>query len=162
MDGEGIFSKPPAYNRETKGDFPMINNYENRISGDSPFKPSFEQYIQSNPGRGSLKVQVSAANQSFPVDNVFVDVAVLSDGVRYSLYHDVTDSSGIVNEIVLPSCAAADNNSPETAGKNDVTYLVSVYHPAFKEVVDFPVTVQDRVETILPVALEPLSNGTEA
>lgn len=140
----------------------MINNYENRVSGDSPFKPEFEEYIQGNPGRGTLKVQVSSANQSFPVGNVFVDVAVLSNGIRYSLYQDVTDSSGIVDEIVLPSCAAADNNSPETAGRKDATYLVSVFHPAFKEVVDFPVTVQDRVETILPIVLEPLNNGMEA
>ena len=139
----------------------MINNFENRVSGASPFKPEFEQYIGSHPGRGSLKVQVSAANRSFPVQNVFVDVAVMSDGTRYSLYHDVTDESGIVNEIVLPACSAADNNSPETAGKDDTVYLISVFHPAFREVVDFPVTVQDRIETILPVALEPLSGDRE-
>ena len=85
----------------------------------------------------------------------------MSDGTRYSLYHDVTDESGIVNEIVLPACSAADNNSPETAGKDDTVYLISVFHPAFREVVDFPVTVQDRIETILPVALEPLSGDRE-
>ena len=139
----------------------MINSYENRISGDSPFKPSFEPYLSSHPGRGSLKVQVSAANQSFPVKNVFVDVALISDGTRYSLYNDVTDESGIVNEIVLPSCSASDNNSPETAGKDDAVYLISVYHPAFREVIDFPVTIQDRIETILPVVLEPLGGGME-
>lgn len=138
-----------------------MNNYENRISGDSPFKPEFEDFISKNPGRGSLKVQVSAANRSFPVKNVFVDVALVQNGVRYSIYHDVTDSSGIVNEIVLPSCMSSDNNSPETAGKSDTTYLVSVFHPAFMEIVDFPVTIQDRIETILPVALEPLNEGTE-
>ena len=54
----------------------MVNQFENRISGDSPFKPEFEQYVSSHPGRGSLKVQVSAANRSFPVKNVFVEVAV--------------------------------------------------------------------------------------
>lgn len=144
-----------------KGEFFMMTNYENHISGVSPFKPEFESYINSNPGRGSLKVQVSAANQSFPVKNVFVEVALVENGVRYSIYKDVTDSSGIVNEIVLPSCMAAENNSPETAGKSDVTYLVSVFHPDFEEIVDYPVTIQDRIETILPVALEPLSNGGE-
>ena len=106
-------------------------------------------------------MQVSAANRSFPVKNVFVDVAMVQNGVRYSIYHDVTDSSGIVNEIVLPSCMGSDNNSPETAGKSDATYLVSVFHPAFQEIVDFPVTIQDRIETILPVALEPLNDGAE-
>ena len=139
----------------------MITDYENRVSGDSPFKPEFEKYITDNPGRGSLKVQISAANQSFPVKNVFVEVALVEDGVRYSLYHDVTDSSGIVNEIVLPSCSATQNNSPETAGQNEKTYLVSAYHPAFAEIIDYPVTIQDRIETILPIALEPLQNGRE-
>lgn len=138
-----------------------MTNYENRISGDSPFKPEFENFINSNPGRGSLKIQVSTANQSFPVKNVFVDVALVENGVRYSIYQDVTDSSGIVNEIVLPSCSGTENNSPETAGKSDATYLVSAFHPGFEEIVDFPVTIQDRTETILPIALEPLSNGTE-
>ena len=139
----------------------MINQYENRISGDSPFKPEFEEFVNSHPGRGSLKVQVSAAKQSFPVKNVFVDVAYVLNGMRYSLYNDVTDTSGIVNEIVLPSCSGSENNSPETAGKSDVVYFVSVYHPAFEEIVDYPVTIQDRIETILPVALEPLSQNTE-
>ena len=104
----------------------MISNYENRISGDSPFKPEFERYINEHKGRGSLKVQVSAANRSFPVKNVFVDVAVI-DGGR----------------------------------QDNVTYLISVYHPDFREIVDYPVTVQDRIETILPVALEPLSGVRE-
>ena len=59
------------------------------------------------------------------------------------------------------SCAGSENNSPETAGKDNVTYLISVYHPDFREIVDYPVTVQDRIETILPVALEPLSGVRE-
>ena len=64
-----------------KGDIFMVNQFENRISGDSPFKPEFEQYVSSHPGRGSLKVQVSAANRSFPVKNVFVEVAVDEGGI---------------------------------------------------------------------------------
>ena len=144
-----------------KGDIIMVNQFENRISGDSPFKPEFEQYVSSHPGRGSLKVQVSAANRSFPVKNVFVEVAVDEGGMRYSLYRDVTNESGIVNEIVLPTCSGSDNNTPATAGRDEAVYLVSVFHPAFEEVVDYPVTVQDRTETILPVALEPLSGDKE-
>ena len=139
----------------------MLNQFENRISGDSPFKTEFEPYLNAHPGRGSLKVQVSAAGQSFPVKNVFVEVAVRDGGTRYSLYHDVTDASGIVNAIVLPACSGSDNNRPETAGKDDAVYLISVFHPAFEEVIDFPVTVQDKTETILPVVLQPLGGGEE-
>lgn len=139
----------------------MQQAFENRISGDSPFKTEFEQYINAHPGRGSLKVQVSAANRSFPVKNVFVEVAMRDGDRRYSIYHDVTDESGIVNEIVLPTHAAGDNNRPETAGKEKAVYLISLFHPAFEEITDYPVTIQDRIETILPVALRPLSGRRE-
>lgn len=139
----------------------IMNQYEKYVSGASPFKPEFESYISAHPGRGLLKVQVSAAGSSFPVKNVFVDVAVNDGDMRYSLYNDVTDESGIVDDIVLPACSGTENNSPETAGKNNATYLISVFHPAFKELVDFPVTVQDRIETILPVVLMPLSGDKE-
>ena len=130
-------------------------------SGETPFKPEYQEYINENTGRGSLKIQASVAQDAFPIKDVFVDVSMIYKGKRYSLYNDATDSSGIVNEIVLPSCMGSDNNSPETAGKSDATYLVSVFHPAFQEIVDFPVTIQDRIETILPVALEPLNDGAE-
>ena len=139
----------------------MAANYNDRISGETPFKPEYDEFVNEYPGRGSLKVQTSVAQEAFPIRDVFVDVSLLYKGKRYTIYHDVTDASGIVNEIVLPSCAGSDNNSPETAGKSDVQYLVSVFHPSFREVVDFPVTIQDRIETILPIALEPLSGETE-
>lgn len=126
-----------------------------RVSGESPFTPEYDEFIADNPGRGSLKVQVSAADEAFPVEGVFVDVALIYKGKRYSIYHDTTDSSGIVNEIVLPSRRGSDSLAPETAGKGNIRYLVSAYHPGFCEVTDSPVTIYDRVETILPISLSP-------
>lgn len=132
---------------------------ESRVSGESPFTPEYDEFISENPGRGSLKVQISVADEAFPVKGVFVDVALLYKGKRYSIYHDTTDSSGIVNEIVLPSKPAGESLSPETAGRDDAQYLVSVYHPGYCEVTDSPVTIYDRVETILPISLSPEAEG---
>ncbi len=130
---------------------------EERISGETPFKPEYEDFIKQYPGRGSLKIQASVADEAFPVKGVFVEVAAVANGRRFSLYHDVTDSSGIVNEIVLPAGAASDSQSPATAGRDNASYLVSVFHPDFEEITDCPVSVFDRTETILPVNLLPLS-----
>lgn len=74
-----------------------------KITGESPFKPEYDEYLSQYPGRGALKVQISVARDAFPVEGVFVDAASVFNGKRYTLYHDVTDSSGIVNEIVLPT-----------------------------------------------------------
>lgn len=134
---------------------------EPKVMGESPFKPEYDDYISRYPGRGSLKVQISVARDAFPVEGVYVDVASVVGGKRYLLYHDVTDSSGIVNEIVLPALPKSASLSPETAGQDEAEYLVSVFHPAFRELTDCPVKVHDRVETILPVTLTPSKQQAE-
>lgn len=134
---------------------------EPKITGESPFKPEYDEYINQYPGRGSLKVQISVARDAFPVEGVFVDVASVVNGTRYTLYHDVTDSSGIVNEIVLPTLPTSASLDPATAGQGEAEYLVSVFHPAFREVTDCPVKVLDRIETILPVTLTPSKQQSE-
>ena len=122
--------------------------------GESPFRPEYEEYIRRYPGRGTLKVQISVARGAYPIKNAMVDVAQEYEGVRYSLYHDVTDISGIVDNMVLPAKSIAstlnfDEQEPEAS------YMVTIFHPDFEEVTDCQVVVHDKVETILPIALTP-------
>ena len=139
----------------------MAANYNDRISGETPFKPEYDEFVNEYPGSGSLKVQTSVAQEAFPIRDVFVDVSLLYKGKRYTIYHDVTDDSGIVNEIVLPSRLSAATQNPETASLPEPQYLVSLYHPGFEEITDCPVAIFDRVETILPVSLTPVTDNTE-
>ena len=124
--------------------------------GESPFRPEYEAYIRQYPGRGTLKVQLSVARGAYPIKNAMVDVAQLYDGVRYSLYNDVTDISGIVDNMVLParsieSTLNFDGMLPEAE------YIVTVFHPDFQEITDCRVIIHDRIETILPISLVPLT-----
>lgn len=132
-----------------------------RQSGVSPFVPEYQDYISSYPGRGTLKVQISAAYETFPVNGVEVDVSVIHNGVRYLLYSDITNSSGIVDNMVLPTRAVDTVLAPKTSDENEAQYLVSIFHPSFKSVVDKVVTVYDRIETILPLSLTPVNHMTE-
>lgn len=127
-------------------------------TGQSPFKPEYETYIDSHPGRGTLKVQISAAMEAFPVPDVEVDVAVIWDGVRYSLYHDRTDASGIVDNMVLPANPRDLVLAPERSDADEAKYLVTLLHPDFQAVIDKVITVYDRIETILPLTLDPVAN----
>ncbi len=124
-------------------------------SGESPFRPEYEEYVERYPGRGTLKVQISVAKEAFPLKNVVVDVAQVYNGVRYTLYNDVTDISGIVDNMVLPAKSLESTLNYNTAGVDEAEYLVSVYHPDFVAVVDSCVKIQDKIETILPVSLVP-------
>ena len=132
-----------------------------RQGGVSPFVPEYQDYINGYPGRGTLKVQISAAYEAFPVKGVEVDVAVIHNGVRYLLYSDTTNSSGIVDNMVLPTRPVDTALTPKTSDADEARYLVSLFHPSFKSIIDKAVTVYDRIETILPLSLTPVNHMTE-
>ena len=125
--------------------------------GETPFRDEYEEYIQAYPGRGTLKVQISVARGAFPMKNVLVDVSQIYNGVRYSLYNDVTDISGIVDNMVLPARSIESTLNYDTAQIPEAEYLVTIFHPDFKELTDCSVIIHDKTETILPITLVPLT-----
>lgn len=126
-------------------------------SGESPFRDEYEEYIRAYPGRGTLKVQISVARGAFPVKNALVDVSQIYNGVRYSLYNDVTDISGIVDNMVLPARAIETTLNFDAAALPEAEYLVTIFHPDFEEITDCAVVVHDKIETILPISLTPIT-----
>lgn len=128
--------------------------------GESPFRPEYEAYIRQYPGRGTLKVQLSVARGAYPIRNAMVDVAQIYDGVRYSLYHDVTDISGIADNMVLPARSIGSTlNFDELLPEAE--YMVTIFHPDFQEITDCRVVIHDRIETILPISLVPVTGAGE-
>lgn len=128
--------------------------------GESPFRPEYEDYIRQYPGRGTLKVQLSVARGAYPIRNAMVDVAQIYDGVRYSLYNDVTDISGIVDNMVLPARSIGSTlNFDELLPEAE--YMVTILHPDFQEITDCRVVIHDRIETILPISLVPVTAAGE-
>jgi hypothetical protein len=122
--------------------------------GESPFRPEYEEFIRMYPGRGTLKVQISVARGAYPVKNVMVDVAQIYNGVRYSLYNDVTDISGIVENMVLPAKSIESTLNFDEA-EPEAQYMITVFHPDFEEITDCAVVIHDKIETILPLSLTP-------
>lgn len=129
--------------------------------GETPFREEYEEYIRAYPGRGTLKVQISVARGAFPLKNVLVDVSQILGGVRYSLYNDVTDISGIVDNMVLPARSFESTLNFESSQIGEAEYLVTIFHPDFKEMKDCVVVIYDKTETILPVSLVPLTGERE-
>ena len=125
--------------------------------GESPFRPEYEEYIRQYPGRGTLKVQISIARGAYPLKNVMVDVAQIYNGVRYSLYNDVTDISGIVDNMVLPARSIESTLNAEDAAVDEAEYVITIFHPDFEEIRDCSVVIHDRIETILPISLVPIT-----
>ena len=105
-------------------------------------------FLQAHPDQGSLRVQVASGGGTFPVAGARVEV--------YRRVGGLTDESGIVQGIALPALPAAWSQAPDTASISGTDYLVSVRHPMFVPQEDREATVYARIESILPVMLEPV------
>lgn len=105
-------------------------------------------FLQAHPDQGSLRVQVASGGGTFPVAGARVEVYRRFGGQTHTFYRGLTDESGIVQGIALPALPAASISG--------TGYLVSVRHPLFVPQEDREVTVYARIESILPVMLEPV------
>lgn len=117
---------------------------------------AYELFMQAHPAKGSLRVQVSTARGFFPVPGALVEVSRDFDGVKRVLYKNATNSSGIVEHMSLPALPVDYSQQESTAADSGTAYRVSVYHPAFVPLRGTQVMVYSGIETILPVALQPL------
>ena len=103
-----------------------------------------QPFLEGNPGRGTLRVQVSTARGAFPVNRAVVEVAVMLGGARVLLYRK-------------PAKPFYESQNPSTAGDSMASYVVSVSHPSYEAVTDLPAGVFIGTKTILPVALTPVT-----
>ena len=114
-----------------------------------------QPFLDGNPERGVLRVQVSTALGAFPVNRAVVEVAVMLGGGRVPLYRRRTDNSGIADDFILPAKPFYESQSPSTAAESVASYVVSVSHPSYETVTDLPAEVFIGTKTILPVVLTP-------
>lgn len=120
-----------------------------------PSQLSLPDFLQAHPEQGRLRIQVSSGGGAFPVAGARVEVFRLFGGLKHPFYQGSTDISGVVTDITLPALPPAWSQSADTAASSGTDYLVTVEHPLFVSLMEQPVTVFARIETILPVLLEP-------
>ena len=134
-----------------------MNSAAGEARGVSPYKPEYDEYVRLYTGRGTLKVQLSVARGAYPIRNAEVDVAQIYNGVRYLLYSDVTDISGIADNMALPARDLSASLNFEEGQLPEAEYIVSIYHPDFEPVNECRVVIHDKSSTILPISLIPVT-----
>lgn len=122
-----------------------------------PSPRQLQSFLNSDPDRGLLRVQVSIAAGAFPLSQALVEVAAMLDGGRILLYRQRADQSGIVDDLVLPAKPLYTSQSPATAGDSASHYLVSVSYPGYESITDLSAEVFIGTKTILPVVLTPVT-----
>lgn len=110
----------------------------------------YPDFVKENTGVGLLKIQVFTANQAFPLEGVNIVISRVIDGDKVIFFTGTTDSSGIIDNINLPTKASkADVLSPE-----DIIYTnydVLAEYSKNNAVQDYTVTVFDDIKVIQPI-----------
>lgn len=116
-----------------------------------------EDFEMRNGSQGMLRVQVFAADRSFPVSGarVTVEVPFLSGGRE--LFSGVTDADGIVDNITLPAPSKNLSLDENNTSEPYALYNVRVTHPNYATGEYDNVPVFDSVKSIQPVALVPMT-----
>lgn len=115
----------------------------------------YERFLREHTGVGTLKVQITEARGTLPIDNTIVEVRKNYGGENMLFYKNTTDNSGILDNLSLPTLPSSLSQSSVTAPQSGTEYFVSVYNPSYIEENNIPVKIYDMVETILPISLQP-------
>lgn len=138
----------------------LLNNDNQNILTEQPninnTETDYETFLNTHPGKGRLKIQVSTARGSFPVEGGSVEVSRIFGGEKRVFFKEITDQSGIVDNLELPALPSAYSQNSSTAEDSSTDYNVAVYHPDFVNEPSLKIGIYDGIETLLPVSLQPL------
>ncbi len=128
------------------------------ITARVPFR-NYEDFIDNNSSRGTLRVQVFSADQAFPVSDASVRVFVdLADGER-EVFNGITDMDGIVDDISLPAPDSSLSFDENSTVAPFAVYGLRVNRPDYSSATFDGIPVFDSVKSIQPVELIPLSRS---
>lgn len=163
--------EPPSQQPQQPRDLPQAqredcNEQEHAYGLDADKYPPFcngevdqfeseEEFLRQNPEIGYLRVQVFAANQSYPVQNARVQISKIFGGKQHVFFTAQTDASGIMPRISLPAPDRELASAP-SALQPYATYEIAVSHPGFTPILFRNCAVFDRIETIQYAELIPL------
>ena len=63
----------------------------------------YKKFISDNPGRGYLKIRAYSASQAVPVSGLEVVVSKVIDNNKVIFFEGVTNESGVIEQISLPT-----------------------------------------------------------
>ena len=119
--------------------------------------------MRPHEGRGWLKPQVFASDAMYPLPGARVVVFQTVNGKHYVIYDKMTNSSGMIDDMVLPAPRREFALSPEgMAGKHSIpyaTYNLYVEHPDFLRKSYPEISVFDGVDSVKPIILTPKNSG---
>lgn len=118
----------------------------------------YGDYLKNNSGFGLLRIQVFTANQAFPLQDVEIKVYKDIDGMRVVFYSGVTDSSGIIDNINLPT-KKVKKEVESAADIKSTDYVIEARYPKTDVTQEYVVSIYDDLKVIQPIKFSSVSGG---
>lgn len=88
---------------------------------------AYQTFLKENPGRGTLKIRATSANEALPIKDVNIVVSKKIGNNTIIFFDGQTDDSGMINNIKLPTPTAIQSDEEPP---NFTSYqLHAVYNP---------------------------------
>ena len=71
---------------------------------------SYNNFISNNPSSANLNIRTTAANSAIPISGVRIIVSKEIDGNKIIFFDGITDDSGMINDIKLPTPRTVNND----------------------------------------------------
>ena len=86
----------------------------------------YKEFIKQNPTNGFLSIRAFAANQAIPISGLKIVISKIMDGNNIIFFEGTTNTSGIIENIKLPTPKQHEDNLTEPAS---TTYdVVATYN----------------------------------
>ena len=111
--------------------------------------------------QGRLAIRALTAGGALPVEGTVVRIIGAEEANRLVAYSLLTDLDGLTESAVLPAPNIEYSLSPDPAELPYATYDVEISAPGYFSRRIYGVSVFSGVDSILPIAMIPLSDGDE-
>ncbi len=113
---------------------------------------SYPDFASENSKTGILKVQVSGANQAFPLSGVEVEIWKEINGDKVVFFKGTTDNSGIIDNIILPA-KPSKKDVEEASDIIYTNYMLTITYPKSDITKDYQIGIFDDLKVIQPIRI---------
>ena len=124
-----------------------------------PTSSTYEEFLETATSLGTLKIQAFSAQQVYPVSGAEIVISKDFPDRSRVFYRLITDSDGIVDNIVLPTQSRVGTNAPNTTEVAPYeVYNIKASHPDFLPIELISVAIFDGIKSIQPISFIPNSS----
>lgn len=117
---------------------------------------NYPEFALENSKTGILKVQVSGANQAFPLSDVEVEIWKEINGDKVVFFKGTTDNSGIIDNIILPA-KPSKKDVEEASDIIYTSYILTITYPKNNVTKSYEIGIFDDLKVIQPIRISTMS-----